>query len=372
MTMAESPMTKWDDSRDDQRLRQYTHTAELGERPDWKTEALLAANELVFGFGGVFRPKQMDICLAVMEKKDVFVIMPTGGGKSLCYACPAVCSKGLTIVISPLLSLIEDQVSAFLQLKSGGIPCAYLSSNSTEVQKRHIEADLSRCLRGQQPFLKLLYLTPEYAVKSKSLEKLLLNLDANDCLARFVIDECHCISNWGHDFRKEYFELGVFRDRYPTVPIVALTATASTDVIKDVINTLKIPNCTRIVTGWDRTNLLFEVYEKPSSYEAQMRSVVRYIKERWGENHAKTCGIVYCMTQKACETTADYLRGAGLVADYYHAGNGKKEKSAVQGAWLRGEVPIVCATIAYGTLIVLSSPLLSSPLTRSPSSPLRR
>jgi len=150
-----------------------------------------ACNNTVFGFRGIFRPHQLDIVTAVMQNEDVYVIMPTGGGKSLCYALPAVLSPGVTVVISPLLSLIEDQVSAFLSLKCGGIPSAYLTSGSTVSQKNAILEDLRRSRRGLEPFLKLLYMTPERAANDIETQQLLNDLYQNERLARFVVDEAH-------------------------------------------------------------------------------------------------------------------------------------------------------------------------------------
>ncbi len=151
----------------------------------------IACNDKVFGFGGVFRPYQLDIVTSVMQNKDVYVIMPTGGGKSLCYALPAVLSPGVTIVISPLLSLIEDQVSAFIGLRSGGIPSAYLTSGCTVSQKNAVLEDLRRPRRGLEPFLKLLYMTPERVANDIETQQLLKDLYLNERLARFVVDEAH-------------------------------------------------------------------------------------------------------------------------------------------------------------------------------------
>jgi len=273
------------------------------EEEEENRRLLIKANELVFGFKGVFRPKQLEICLSVLSKKDTFVIMPTGGGKSLCYACPAVVSAGVTVVISPLISLIEDQVSGFLQLPCGGIPCAYLTSNSTATQVAAVRTDLQRARSGEQPFLKLLYLTPEGIVKGNDIKTLLRDLDNNELLARFVIDEAHCVSAWGHDFRKDYGQLGLLKREWPDVPIVALTATARQAVMDDVIDILDIKQCTTYTLGYDRPNLLFEVYPKPSSWVDVIASVVQYISTQWPE--PGTSGIVYCMTKKDCEECAD-------------------------------------------------------------------
>ena len=174
-------------------------------------EKLLAVNLKVFGNTG-FRSVQLDVIKAVLENEDVFVVMPTGGGKSLCYCLPAVMSKGVTIVISPLISLIEDQVTYLINLPSGGIPAAYMTSNCTELQLRAILDDLSRAKVNKEPFLKLLYITPEKMVRDRVVRSLLKALYDNEMLARFVIVECHCVSSWGHDFRKEYGQLGILKE----------------------------------------------------------------------------------------------------------------------------------------------------------------
>lgn len=212
-------------------------------------EHLREVNRKIFG-NNDFRPRQLDIIKSILQNRDVFVIMPTGGGKSLCYALPAVLSKGVTIVISPLISLIEDQVSGFLNLPScGGIPAVYLTSTCTETMARKVYADLDRCKRGLEPYIKLLYLTPERIVKGERLRSILRELYGNEMLARFVVDEAHCVSAWGHDFRKDYGKLSILKDEFPDVPIVALTATARVKVVADTVKILQMNNCEHFNTG---------------------------------------------------------------------------------------------------------------------------
>lgn len=163
-------------------------------------------------------------------------------------------------------------------------------------------------------------------------------------LARFVIDEAHCVSAWGHDFRKDYAALGMLKEEYPETPIMALTATACVKVVEDVIKILRIPNCRRFHSGFDRPNLYFRVVKKTSNLEATLQDIVQLIITRFPD----TTGIVYCMTKRDCEMTADYLREHQISADHYHAGQGKAARKAVQAAWLQGNIKVVCATIAYG------------------------
>jgi bloom syndrome protein len=225
-------------------------------------QQLHAANTTIFG-NKEFRMQQLNIVKAVMRNEDVFVVMPTGGGKSLCYGLPAVLSPGVTVVISPLLSLIEDQVSALVSLPCGGVPAAYLTSTCTDTQLQAINNDLSRARRGLEPFLKLLFVTPEKMVKALDTRQLLKDLYENEMLARFVIDECHCVSAWGHDFRPDYGKLGLLKDEFPECPILALTATARKKVADDTKKVLRIPLAVSFHAGFDRPNLFFQVVTKP-------------------------------------------------------------------------------------------------------------
>jgi RecQ family ATP-dependent DNA helicase len=186
--------------------------------------------------------------------------------------------------------------------------------------------------------LKLLYLTPERIAKGEQTRQMLNELYQNEMLARFVIDEAHCVSQWGHDFRKDYAKLGLLKMEFPEVPILALTATARRKVAEDTTNILQIPFCKRFNTGFDRPNLYFGVTEKEGF------SIVAYIRQRFRD----ATGIVYCMTKAECEIMADFLRDNGVTAAYYHAGQPKGERKTVQAAWLQGQIKVVCATIAYG------------------------
>lgn len=314
----------------------YTPSAASNE-PD---DLLSRANRAIFG-NDSFRTNQRAVVEATMRKEDVFVLMPTGGGKSLCYQLPAVLSPGVTIVVSPLLSLIQDQVTALIQNPHGGIPAAFLSSQTSVTLRRAI----SRELRRKRPTLKLLYLTPEKLAMSGEMQELLEILHQNGMLARFVIDEAHCVSQWGHDFRPDYMKMGMLKDSFPDVPLMALTATAPPQVIKGVQRSLKISQGRVFTMNFNRPNLSFEVRDKPAEARKALEKLYEIISTKFSP---RDVGIVYCMTKKECEEVANYLFDRGLLADFYHAGQSTTDRQMVQTAWQNGQVSIVCATIAYG------------------------
>jgi len=333
-----------------QRERATTHFQAAGPSgsTDWREMELLdMVNVKVFG-NAAFRSNQKRICKDALDGHDCMVLMPTGGGKSLCYQLPAVLSAGVTAVISPLLSLIQDQVQALCQKACcGGIPATYLSSQQTETQRRAVLNEL----RKSPPSCKLLYITPEQLVKSGHLQALLGELHERNQFARLVIDEAHCVSQWGHDFRPDYKKIGtVMRDLFPSVPVMALTATATPEVREDVIKILRMRNCRLSRSTFDRANLYWRVMEKPmgrtlDGFPLSLEFVADYIRQK----HRHHCGIVYCATKDECELLASYLKNtAGMAVEHYHAGMTPAQRTQVQNLWATDEVRVVCATIAFG------------------------
>ncbi|KAL6654287.1 hypothetical protein ACP70R_007752 [Stipagrostis hirtigluma subsp. patula] len=293
------------------------------------------ANVVIFG-NKSFRPLQYEACRAAMNNKDCFVLMPTGGGKSLCYQLPATLHPGVTVVVCPLLSLIQDQIVA-LTCKFG-IPAAFLNSQQTSSQASAVLQEL----RYGKPSFKLLYVTPERIAGNHSFLEILKGLDQRGLLARFVVDEAHCVSQWGHDFRPDYRGLGCLKQKFPRVPIMALTATATESVLNDVIGALRIPNADILKRSFDRLNLNYEVIGKTRTAQNQLGDL---LKERF----MNKSGIVYCLSKSECAETAKFLREKYKIkCAHYHAGMAARQRTSVQEKWHRGEVKVICATIAFG------------------------
>jgi ATP-dependent DNA helicase RecQ len=277
----------------------------------------------VYGFAG-FRPGQQPIIEALIGGQDAFVLMPTGGGKSLCYQIPALHRDGVGIVVSPLIALMHDQVDA---LRANGVAAAYYNSSLDGDEARDVLARLHR------HELDLLYVSPE-----RLLGGFMERLDDID-IALFAIDEAHCVSQWGHDFRPEYAALGQLRERFPAVPLIALTATADAQTRDDILRVLALERARHFVSGFDRPNIRYRVLEKHRPIE----QLLAFLAPRAGD-----AGIVYALSRRRVEEVAQRLQQQGLRAAAYHAGLPAQERRRVQEAFLRDELQVVVATVAFG------------------------
>ncbi|KAG6525426.1 ATP-dependent DNA helicase Q-like 4A isoform X1 [Zingiber officinale] len=297
------------------------------------TKKLEANNRKVFG-NHSFRPNQREVINATMSGCDVFVLMPTGGGKSLTYQLPALISSGVTLVVSPLVSLIQDQIMHLLQ---ANIPATYLGANIEWAEQQ----DIFRELMSDVCKYKLLYVTPEKIAKSDVLLRHLGSLHSNERLARIVIDEAHCVSQWGHDFRPDYQGLGILKQKFPNVPVLALTATATVSVKEDVVQALGLINCIIFRQSFNRSNLWYSVIPKTKKC---LEDIHNFIKE----NHFDECGIVYCLSRMDCEKVAEKLQGYGHKAAFYHGSMDPLQRAYIQKQWSKDEINIICATVAFG------------------------
>lgn len=274
-----------------------------------------------------FLPLQYEVIKCVMEGNDAVVLMPTGGGKSICFQIPTLLMEGCTIVVSPLLALMKDQVDT---LQSHGIPAAAINSNQSEQFNREVAEQV---FAGR---IKLLYISPE---------RLLAELDswsASMKISLIAIDEAHCISQWGHDFRIEYTRLSILKSRFPNVPIMALTATADRLTRDDIVKQLSIPDAKLFITSFDRKNISLRVVRNMSGND-KFRMMVKFI-----ESHKGDSGIIYCMRRADTEKLAAKLLQIGYNAAAYHAGLDTDIKEKVQTDFLNDDLQIVCATVAFG------------------------
>ncbi|MFA6970435.1 MAG: DNA helicase RecQ [Gallionella sp.] len=283
----------------------------------------------VFGYA-TFRGEQQAIVEQVAEGGDALVLMPTGGGKSLCYQIPALLRAGTGIVISPLIALMQDQVDALRQL---GVKAAYLNSSLAAETAREVQGQL---LRGE---LDMLYMAPERLMNANFLG-LLERMQSANGLALFAIDEAHCVSEWGHDFRPEYRELTILHERFPTVPRIALTATADAPTRREIVERLSLEQAHQFVSSFDRPNIRYRVTNKVSALN-QLQDFIE-------KEHANEAGIVYCLSRKRVDETAAKLKDLGWDALPYHAGLDAATRAANQSRFLREEGVIMVATVAFG------------------------
>lgn len=281
--------------------------------------------EGVFGFDA-FRGDQAEIVEHVSAGGDAVVLMPTGGGKSLCYQVPALVRDGTGVVISPLIALMEDQVAA---LRANGVQAAFLNSTLSWEDVQQVEAAL---LAGE---LDLLYLAPERLVQERTLAML-----ERTRISLFAIDEAHCVSQWGHDFRTDYLGLAVLADRFPGIPRIALTATATQATHAELTERLKLDGARHFVASFDRPNIQYRIEPKSRA----RNQLLRFLRTE----HAGDAGIVYCLSRRGVEQTAEFLRGEGLAALPYHAGLSEVERAENQRRFLREDGIIMVATIAFG------------------------
>lgn len=279
-----------------------------------------------FGYSS-FRPLQEEIIGHLLQKKDALVLMPTGGGKSVCYQVPAIVCEGTAVVVSPLISLMKDQVES---LCNNGIAAAALNSNNDETENLRIRR---ACMEGR---LKLLYISPEKLVAEA-------NYFLRDIhVSFFAIDEAHCISQWGHDFRPEYTQLGILRSLFPQTPVIALTATADKLTREDIVKQLHLREPRIFLSSFDRPNLSLTVKRGYQSKEKN-KAILEFIARHRGES-----GIIYCMSRKNTENVAQMLQKNGIRTAIYHAGLEAEKRNRAQDDFINDRVQVVCATIAFG------------------------
>lgn len=279
-----------------------------------------------FGYES-FRPLQKEIIQNLLDGKDSLVLMPTGGGKSICYQLPALLCEGTAVVVSPLISLMKDQVEA---LRANGIAAGALNSSNDETENANLRRS---CIEGK---LKLLYISPEKLISE--LDYLLRDMQ----ISLFAIDEAHCISQWGHDFRPEYAQMGVLHRMFPRTPIIALTATADKITREDIIRQLHLVEPKTFISSFDRPNLNLTV-KRGYQQKEKSKAILEFI-----DKHAGGCGIIYCMSRSKTETVAQMLQKHGIRCGVYHAGLSALQRDKTQDDFINDRIQVVCATIAFG------------------------
>ncbi|KAG9131573.1 hypothetical protein Leryth_015128 [Lithospermum erythrorhizon] len=312
-------------------------TVENWSQPfEWDTQA----DDVRFNIFGIstYRANQREIVNAAMSGRDVLVIMAAGGGKSLCYQLPAILRNGVALVVSPLLSLIQDQVMGLAAL---GISAFMLTSTTSKEDEKFIY----KALEKGEGELRILYVTPEKISKSKRFMSKLEKCHHAGRLSLIAIDEAHCCSQWGHDFRPDYKNLGILKTQFPNIPVIALTATATRKVQEDLKEMLRIPRCVRFVSTVNRPNLFYMVREKPSVAKTLIDEIAEYIQMSHPNNES---GIVYCFSRKECEQVAKELRDRGISADYYHADTDVNVRERVHHRWSNGKLQVIVGTVAFG------------------------
>lgn len=288
-----------------------------------------------------FRPDQLEAINATLSGRDVFCLMPTGGGKSLCYQLPATVTQGttdgITVVISPLLALIHNQVQSLLRKD---IPALSITGDMSDAQRQFASAELCR----PDTHVRLLYVTPEFICNSRLATRVFEHLHRTRQLARFVIDEAHCVDQWGHDFRPDYVRLDCLRKDYPNVPLMALTATARIDTVEGIQKHLGMRQTLVLRQSFNRPNLTYSVRPKRRG-AGTLDSMASLIQER----HADECGIIYCLSRRDCENVASDLESKyGIRARHFHAGLNTQDKLRIQEGWEAGQFKVIVATIAFG------------------------